>query len=603
VRKRLFNVPDETINPLLSFPWSFISATILSAVLYVNIPGIIEISHLADAWVYLPLLLLICWYCFVFPAQLTMTRVELAGILLFIYIYSNSLFHTSFYVFPYFKFACLLLFYFSVKRFLVVYPANYTSHWLVRVFLLLFAFYAVSGIYFLQNQQGMNRFFSPNSSIYSILLASQIIFAIPLCIYSCRTFKPGCRVWVYGFISVFILVCMTMLILTKGRAGWIGFFAGTVYLIIKATKKTKRTGTLIPGIAISALLIFCLVFFYKKDSSEGRALIYRVSAQMVHDHLLFGIGNGQFKNNYNEYQADYFTASHIDEGEALLADNTFYAFNDYWQLMIENGITGLLLMGVFIGLLIVRVKKITTTGENKGLFMAAVSSLLCVFVTALFSYPYQNLPVLVQAVFCLAIINSFSIKDEKLFTFSFSEIISGTGKLLFCFTLLVIEYYFIVYKYKSREAFTLSMKGHRANAIHLYRELANSCLRDGNNLYLYAQELYYSKKLKLAVKILEIQKDFYVDHKYYTLIAQINKELGNYQDAESAFQRAINMVPNRIVSRRNIMWFYYERHDTSKVISWARSILGMSIKVPSETILRSQQEAAKMIRELSRIKN
>ena len=50
---------------------------------------------------------------------------------------------------------------------------------------------------------------------------------------------------------------------------------------------------------------------------------------MLKDNWLWGIGHGQFKAKYNEYQAAYFSSHSIDSKEAVLADNSIYAFNDF----------------------------------------------------------------------------------------------------------------------------------------------------------------------------------------------------------------------------------------------------------------------------------
>lgn len=101
-------------------------------------------------------------------------------------------------------------------------------------------------------------------------------------------------------------------------------------------------------------------------------------------------------------------------------------------------------------------------------------------------------------------------------------------------------------------------------------------------LYLYAQELYYINQLSKARETLNRAKKFYCTHDVYKLSAAIESELKNYKQAEVDYKTAINMVPNRMVSRNELFEFYLERKDTASAIYWANSILNMPVKFVSQ---------------------
>ena len=44
----------------------------------------------------------------------------------------------------------------------------------------------------------------------------------------------------------------------------------------------------------------------KKDSADGRRLIWNVTSKMIQDKPLFGHGTNGFQANYMEYQANFF---------------------------------------------------------------------------------------------------------------------------------------------------------------------------------------------------------------------------------------------------------------------------------------------------------
>ena len=100
-------------------------------------------------------------------------------------------------------------------------------------------------------------------------------------------------------------------------------------------------------LTVIAITLF-LSFYIKSDSSLGRLLIYKISFKMFLEHPITGIGWGNFQREYNLYQAAFFKSGNYTQKEFLLADNTFYAFNDYWQLIVETGLVGGLCLITFI---------------------------------------------------------------------------------------------------------------------------------------------------------------------------------------------------------------------------------------------------------------
>jgi hypothetical protein len=172
------------------------------------------------------------------------------------------------------------------------------------------------------DEKEISQFFGiHNKSIFSILLASQITFALPQ--LSHHKDQPGSLKIIHYLCMIIIAASLLLLFLTGGRAGWIGFMAAMIYIAFRFFN-VYRIKKLFAYIACPFVVLICLLlFWYKPDSSRGRMLIYKISAGMLKDNRLTGIGYGQFKVKYNECQAVYFSSHNIDSKEALLADNSF----------------------------------------------------------------------------------------------------------------------------------------------------------------------------------------------------------------------------------------------------------------------------------------
>jgi O-antigen ligase len=497
---------------------------------------------------------------------------------------------------------CYLIFFltlvFGLKALLTV--NNTTSYSLAitvttGTILLTYLVLAIYHCWFLNDT--LTAFFFPNKSIFGILLASQIAFIIPVYFFYKRQNKISKPInWFFiGLITSSLL----LLICTQSRAGYAGLLLALAYIgyYYLTGLKARRT-FLILMLFISALLI-AVMFLFKSGSSGGRLLIYKISAGMLKDNWFWGIGLGQFKVQYNQYQAAYFAKHNIDNKESLLADNSFYAFNDLLQAIIENGLIAFLLLAAICFLLVLQIKKIKTTIENKYLFSASVASLICILTGAMFSYPLQIFPIAVQAILCLSIINSFQ-SDNKI-QGKLSETGSKVAKgILIVLSILLLIHFscFFNYRRESYQAFELKRSGFRQKAMEKYSNLSKSYIQEGNILYLYAQELYATNQLTLAREILKRAMKLYCTNEVYKLSASIENELQNYTQAEADYKKAIYMVPNRMVSRNELFEYYLERKDTANAIYWGNSIINMPVKVPSMKTKNIQRKVRKVLEEL-----
>ncbi|MDR1155305.1 MAG: O-antigen ligase family protein, partial [Bacteroidales bacterium] len=107
-------------------------------------------------------------------------------------------------------------------------------------------------------------------------------------------------------------------------------------------------------LAIAVLLIASaiMLYFLKKDSADGRLLIWQRTWDMIRDHPMMGHGQGAFQAKYMLYQAGYFEA-YPDSRYASLADNVLHPFNEYLLVWSEHGIAGLCIFAL-LGFMLIR---------------------------------------------------------------------------------------------------------------------------------------------------------------------------------------------------------------------------------------------------------
>lgn len=128
------------------------------------------------------------------------------------------------------------------------------------------------------------------------------------------------------------------------------------------------------------------IVFLKQNSSLGRLLIYKISINIYKEHWLYGIGFNKFKTTYMYYQANYFLGKNYTKQELLLADNTYYAFNDYFQFIIENGVFGLLLLILVFISVFYLFKNVIKKSSESIIVKICCCTLITISIAALFNY-------------------------------------------------------------------------------------------------------------------------------------------------------------------------------------------------------------------------
>ncbi|MCX6316001.1 MAG: O-antigen ligase family protein [Bacteroidetes bacterium] len=412
----------------------------------------------------------------------------------------------------------------------------------------------------------------PNSSIAGIFFAMLLLLLI-------QFLKAANNKLIRIVLICCVIFLFSELLLSNSRAGWLGFIVGGCFAGFNSSlhEKTKKFNYPFARVFIVFGLIVLLLAYYKKNSSAGRLHIYNVSMKMLKENWPSGIDGGKFKSTFNEYQADYFSHSSINSKRALLADNTFYAFNDFLQWLIERGLTGLVLLLLFGYLAIKRIRYLLYAYPKSVVIKAVIPVLICAAVASLFSYPFQVLSIQAFVISCLAIIAFYPVGQGKAGSLLFNGFI--IVMIIICVNNAVDGFRI---RRMEKEAFHLARTGYKDSALRKCEQLLKRFPNSGYNWYFYAEQLYYSNRLTEAYASLKTGMLYYVDNNVYRLKAEIEMETGRIKDAEKSYLRALYMVPNRMGSRIDLMNFYVMQKDTVNAVYWAYSIIHMPVKIPSE---------------------
>jgi tetratricopeptide (TPR) repeat protein len=325
------------------------------------------------------------------------------------------------------------------------------------------------------------------------------------------------------------------------------------------------------------------LYILKKDSVDGRFLIWKVSVQMLTEHTL-GVGLGNFPGAYGNAQALYLESHTADK---FIAENTKYAFNEYLQILVESGIISFLLFGIII------------FSALRNMFRAndfsIFTSLISLLLFALFSYPFSVLPFLIVIMFLLGSskgsqqISTDSSKSNKTLFFP-----------LFFFFLVVcctINRYPVYRAYQkwhdNKELFGINNYNETVTAYEaLYPYLSDQV----DYLFEYAQSLSNSKQFFTSNLVLERAIQISCDPVFYIIMGKNYQALKQYDKSEQCFLKASQIVPNRIYPHYLLAKLYVEMNLTDKVKKTALVVIHQCPKIQSIMVKEMKKEMEQLIK-------
>lgn len=387
-----------------------------------------------------------------------------------------------------------------------------------------------------------------------------------------------------------LIVCnVIVLILSDSRSGWLAALLGILYLFRKKIQWNVWSRTAKLG-SIFIILLFCInLYFYKKDSADGRILIWKVTCNMIADQPLSGHGNNSFSEKYMYYQARFFE-SHPHSKYMQYANSVSYPFNEILHLWVENGFIAIVL-ALWI---LYSLSYHTKSEEDKTLI--ALLLVICTFSMA--SYPFYIDEFKILFIFLLA-----STKSKTYYSFK----ISGFNEKIFCvitFSLGIGLFGFKYYKKLELESYLQMI--YQAPS---YDTGLNSNKYIKTNYYnlLNAPELFYlyaiyscqyhnisDNKIILEEAIQKVPSPILLCN-----FAVLCKQEQNYNRAIQIFRIAQYMIPYYIRPRYELFLLYRDIGKQEEVIRVIKDAMALPIKTYNTDALKMRGEMNRYYKEFN----
>lgn len=392
-----------------------------------------------------------------------------------------------------------------------------------------------------------------------------------------------------GYWSAILIILL--LPATKARTAWIATIIAISIILLKHGAFSLFIKRVSQKLAAKVLLILgaiCVLattgyylYQYKPDSANGRLFIWEITSRIIVDKPLTGSGYNSFQATHNNYQAKFFEVNGTDTPEAKLADNSSFAFNEFLQVTSELGIIGLL----FFSLLFISIflkKNGNLTNELLQINNLALISIITCIIVSLFSYPFHDIPTLLNLFILLALASS--IQNQKVFSFQMNRIwyvlpaIALIAGLCWYMNLL-------------KERYQASKEWHQASvmireqpklALESYQKVYPVLKYNGYFLYNYGAELSLANEHNKAIEVLNEALPLMGDGDVYTYLGNSYDNLGNLQLAEESFLKAHYLVPHKIYPLYRLVYVYAKEGNLTKATELANQIITADVKVYSQ---------------------
>lgn len=466
----------------------------------------------------------------------------------------------------------------------------------------------------------LHGFESSNHSLFSLTgdfynpgpYSGYLALILPVCLWIILKFgdckKSGWRqikIYLYYLAWITLLAIIVVLPAGMSRTAWIAAIVscGWIYWVQRVGwEKTKRiinghlTLSILSSIIILTLVVGVLAGFYvlKKDSANGRLLLWKVTGQAIMEQPWSGIGLGGFPAAYAEAQAAYFASGKASETEMMVAGCPEYGFNEFLQIGLEQGIVGLMVFVFLLGYSLFRGVKNGQAG--------AAGGILALIVFSLASYPLQLPEFWVVLVLLMGIVNSSSIVGIDTFLalsrrkrIVFVAILGGLS--VCCGGIFCLQKGY----YQGYKKWNMVNRLHNSKAYEEasdgYEKLVPLMGHKPELLFETALCLNRTERYAEANRLLYRAMKLSGDQMIHSIAAKNEQSMGNYRKAEKLLLHAIDMLPERIYPYYLLTKLYSELafYQEDKFFNAAEAVLKKEPKVENTAVREMREEVKKLI--------
>lgn len=251
------------------------------------------------------------------------------------------------------------------------------------------------GIRFSLPERPLNKYEIYSTIGHPNFLGSFLASILPLALTGVLSPHPRWQRCVGGISGAAMLLCLPLL---RAKGPWLGVIVSMAFFTLfeKKGRKALAVGliSLLPLIIILSVTWMEWNFILKSlspsyVSNRVRVLMWAVTARMITDHPIVGLGFGSYGRHYQPYLEKFLGSSPDPAGYDDVIGETKNAHNDLLQLTAETGVIGLGLFLWVLGRFFIRTlgKNRKEGAEGRPLALASACGVLSLLITSLVEFP------------------------------------------------------------------------------------------------------------------------------------------------------------------------------------------------------------------------
>lgn len=401
----------------------------------------------------------------------------------------------------------------------------------------------------------------------------------------------------YLSMCVLLLICC-VLPAGMSRAAWIASLISCGYVVFRIYRVKIKSFVSGYRCAVLGMLIvgglFALgAYFMKRDSADGRLLIWKVTSQAIAGNP-WGEENGRtFSAIYGDAQERYFTDCEYSKSEAWVAGTPDFAFNEYLQIAVEyGGWVSVLLVTALLVLLKI-------AGSHKHL-AGMGGCLVSLMAFACFSYPLH-----IPAIVSVWLLTVLVLCGEEL-----AMIKRKRNAVAILLPVVVAGLTISVNMYGMYSARTRAVCEWMPVRVLYYSKAFKAATEEYGKFYdkmswykdfcfEYGRALYKAGSHCEAEEVLLKAMTVSGDPMILNILGRNAQESGEYEKAEKYLLRSTRRLPERVYPHYLLVRLYAEPgyFDRAKLAEEAEYVLNAEPKVNSTAVREMQQEVMNILKE------
>ena len=437
-----------------------------------------------------------------------------------------------------------------------------------------------------------------NQGPYSGYLAA----VLPIALYRMSVLKGKkdrlSVVQYYLSMCVLLLICC-VLPAGMSRAAWFASLISCGYVVlrvyrVKVKSFVSRYRYAVLGVLIVSALFASGAYFMKRDSADGRLLIWKITSRAIACNP-WGEENGRtFSAIYGDAQERYFTDCEYSEAEAWVAGTPDFAFNEYLQIAVEYG--------VWVSVLFVTVLLVLSMIAGIRKHLAGMGGcLVSLMVFACFSYPLH-----IPAIVSVWLLTVMALCGEGLVMIKRKRY--AVAVLLPLVVAGLTASVNIYGKYSARTRAVrewmpvrvLYHSGAFKAAAEEYEKFYDKMSWHKDFCFEYGRALYKAGSCGEAEEVLLKAMTVSGDPMILNILGRNAHESGEYGKAEMYLLRSTRRLPERVYPHYLLVKLYAESEyfDRVKLIREAEYVLNVEPKVNSTAIREMRQEVKNILEDI-----